>query len=110
VIVLMLLDTGIRASELTGLKIDNTHLEESYLKVFGKGSKERIVPFGAGTRKALLRYLTTFRPEQPEPPYVILSTDGGPLTNCALGHSITRLGRASGVPCLRPNCSGTLLR
>ncbi|MFC1931224.1 tyrosine-type recombinase/integrase [Chloroflexota bacterium] len=43
-ILILLLDSGLRISELCGLKYDNAHIEEGYLKVFGKGSKERIVP------------------------------------------------------------------
>ncbi len=46
-IMLMLLDTGLRAIQLVGLIIDNIYLEEEMVKVFGKGNKERIVPFGA---------------------------------------------------------------
>ena len=69
-IVLLLLDTGIRASELCTLTLDNTFVTEGYSKVSGKGNKERIVPFGATTKKALMRYLTTFRPES-DCPYLL---------------------------------------
>lgn len=53
--VLLLFDTGLRASELCGLTIENTHLQEGYVKVRGKGKKERIVPFCNTTKKSLLR-------------------------------------------------------
>lgn len=56
---LLLLDTGMRASELCTLTLDNTHLEEGFVRVMGKGRKERIVPICANTKKALLRYLST---------------------------------------------------
>ena len=102
-IVLLLLDTGIRASELTTLTVDNTFLNESYLKVTGKGNKERIVPFGSTMKKAFLRYLTTFRPENEETPYLILDTRGQPLSYTALAHSIKRLGVACDVPRLHPH-------
>ena len=36
-----MLDTGLRASELCGLTLDDTHIEQGYLKVLGKGNKER---------------------------------------------------------------------
>ena len=55
-IVLLLLDAGIRASELCTLSLDNTYLQEGYIKVRGKGNKERMVPISGATKKALMRY------------------------------------------------------
>ena len=100
VMVLLLLDTGIRASELCTLTLHNTFIDDDYIKVMGKGRKERIVPFGATTKKAILRYTHTFRPE----PFhggideLILSTDGTPLTYSGLSQAIKRLGKKAGVP------------
>ena len=56
----LLFDTGIRAAELTGLRMPDLNLGEGYLKVFGKGAKERIVPMGYHCQKALLRYIGRF--------------------------------------------------
>lgn len=50
--------TGIRLSELINLKIDNLEFRKKTIKVFGKGSKERIVPFGADAEKAIKNYLS----------------------------------------------------
>jgi site-specific recombinase XerD len=103
-IVLLFLDTGIRASELCTLKLEDTFVGDNYIKVKGKGSKERIVPFGATTKKALIRYLHTFRPEPlPAVEELILSQDGSPVSYVALAHSIKRLGRKAGVPRLHPH-------
>jgi integrase/recombinase XerC len=55
--VLLLLDTGIRATELTTLTLENTHLEDCCIKVVGKGNKERIVPFNSKAGEALTAYL-----------------------------------------------------
>jgi integrase/recombinase XerC/integrase/recombinase XerD len=100
VIVLVLLDTGIRAGELVGLTLENTFVDDDYLKVMGKGQKERIVPFGATTKKALLRYIHTFRPSPLHDgiDQLILSTDGTPLTYSGLAQSVKRLGKKVGVP------------
>lgn len=49
--------TGIRLSELINLKIDKINFNNRTLTVFGKGSKERIVPFGAEADKAIKNYL-----------------------------------------------------
>lgn len=97
-IALLLLDTGTRASELCTLKHSDTHLEEGYVKVMGKGSKERIVPISAATKKAIMRYMTTFRPEpQNGADELILANDGSPFTYAGLSHMIRRLGKRSGV-------------
>lgn len=52
---------GLRVSELVDLKISDLHLNDDYLKVTGKGSKERLVPIGAGAKKFLLNYLQNVR-------------------------------------------------
>jgi integrase/recombinase XerC len=50
--------TGIRLSELINLKLDNVSFRNRTIKVFGKGSKERIVPFGKEAEKAVKNYLS----------------------------------------------------
>jgi site-specific recombinase XerD len=98
-IVLLLLDTGIRASELCTLKLADADLNRGTLKVCGKGNKERIVPFGAATKKALLRYINTFRPEpDPNADTLILSTDGTELSYWGLMHIMRRLSTMAGIP------------
>lgn len=52
----ILYSSGLRVSELCGLKINDIHAEAGFLKVFGKGSKERLVPIG----RDALRYLTIY--------------------------------------------------
>ncbi|MBL8008415.1 MAG: tyrosine-type recombinase/integrase [Ignavibacteria bacterium] len=49
--------TGIRLSELIGLKLSSINFKNKTLKVFGKGSKERIVPFGKNAAEAVNNYL-----------------------------------------------------
>lgn len=71
VIITVLFTTGIRASELCGLTLVNTHLspDESYIKVLGKGSKERLLPLDTPTRRLLHKYIHQFRmPNPPLPP------------------------------------------
>ena len=53
----MFYSTGIRESELLGLNLSGVYLSKSMIKVFGKGSKERIVPVGAKAVAVLERYL-----------------------------------------------------
>jgi len=66
-IFMLLLDTGLRIGELINLKMGDTHLSDGFLKVVGKGRKERIVPIGSNAQRALQRYLFRFRPKPINP-------------------------------------------
>lgn len=54
--------SGLRVSELVGLKVFNIGLSENVLRVFGKGNKERLVPFGEEASLWISRYLEEARP------------------------------------------------
>lgn len=54
--------TGVRISELLTLRVRDVDLEERLVKVRGKGSKERIIPFGGAALEALIVYLRESRP------------------------------------------------
>ena len=53
----LLYATGIRVSELIGLDLDNAHLTMGFIRVIGKGNKERIIPLGKTASDAIKRYL-----------------------------------------------------
>ena len=55
--------SGLRVSELVGLKVLNVSLSDNVLRVFGKGSKERLIPFGEVASVWLTRYLAQPRAE-----------------------------------------------
>ncbi|MET0540541.1 MAG: site-specific tyrosine recombinase XerD [Variovorax sp.] len=55
--------SGLRVSELVTLKVLNMSLNDGVLRVIGKGSKERLVPFGGEARRWIERYLKEARPE-----------------------------------------------
>lgn len=57
----LLYATGMRVSELVGLKRLDLNLEAGFLKCFGKGSKERIIPLGRSAKEALERYFSKVR-------------------------------------------------
>jgi integrase/recombinase XerC len=67
----LLYASGIRVGELTGLDIDDVDLETGVVRVFGKGAKERTVPFGAPARDALETWLTAGRPR-------VVTAESGP--------------------------------
>lgn len=58
----LLYAAGLRVAELCGLDIDDIDLDRATVRVLGKGSKERVVPFGAPARNALEAYLVRGRP------------------------------------------------
>ena len=58
----LLYATGMRVSELTGISMDRLHLEEGYLIVVGKGSRERLLPVGKMALESLDHYLHYTRP------------------------------------------------
>ncbi len=58
----LLYATGIRVGELTGLDLDSVDLDRRTVRVFGKGAKERVVPFGAPAARALVDWMRSGRP------------------------------------------------
>lgn len=54
--------SGLRVSELVGLKLNDVYFDEELIKVYGKGSKERIVPLGSQALLSLSNYLQKGRP------------------------------------------------
>lgn len=52
---------GLRVSELTGLKLSDLFFEEGFIKVTGKGNKERFIPINQGSQKMIERYIREVR-------------------------------------------------
>jgi integrase/recombinase XerD len=98
-IILVLLDTGVRLSELVGLDIESVDLGQSCFMVTGKGNKERIIPFGMGVRRALWRYLTRFRPEPalPQVSQLFLTSVGFALKASSVQSMVYRLGDIAAI-------------
>ena len=95
-----LLDTGLRLSELCNLRFQDAHIEEGYLKVTGKGNKERVVPVGSTGQRVLWRYVFHFRPQPlgEANDYLFLTLDGKRLRPNAVKLLLKRWGRRAGVP------------
>jgi integrase/recombinase XerC/integrase/recombinase XerD len=99
-ILVTLLDTGLRSSELSGLRLEHAHIQDGYFKVNGKGNRERIVPIGASDQKVLWRYIFHFRPEPigEDDNYLFLTLDGAQLQSNAIKLLLRRWGMKAGVP------------
>jgi integrase/recombinase XerC/integrase/recombinase XerD len=98
-IFMILVDTGLRIGELISLNMIDLHLDEGYIKVMGKGQKERIVPVGNSAQRALQRYLFRCRPQPARSVIqrVFLSIHGEPLTENSAKLTFARIARRSGV-------------
>ncbi|MEX2227577.1 MAG: tyrosine-type recombinase/integrase [Dehalococcoidia bacterium] len=94
--VLVLYDTGVRASELCGMRMDDLDMDEQAIKVTGKGGKERVVPMGNKAALMLDKYLRK-RPATLAD-HVWISTRGQPMTFNALRMCLRRRFQDAGVP------------
>jgi site-specific recombinase XerD len=94
-IVLILVDTGVRLSELTGIMLHSLDKERGRIKIHGKGGKERIVRIGQAAQRALWRYLV-YRPQNGRPE-LWLTEEGKPLANSGVQSLIKRLKHRAGV-------------
>ena len=99
---LTLLDTGVRCSELVQFALEDLNLEDGRLRVLhGKGGKQRVVPFAARCRAAIERYLS-FRGARPGPLFVAASGNGTLRRRVALQPNglkqmLRRLARQTGI-------------
>ena len=71
--------TGLRISELLGLKLNGVNVEAGFVRCMGKGSKERIVPLGASAAEAVSAYLRSRRVRTPTD-YLFLNNRGNKLS------------------------------
>jgi integrase/recombinase XerD len=92
---------GLRVSELTELKLSNLYLDIEFIKVFGKGSKERLVPIGSSAVKALKIWIEQVRVHNPikkgEEDYVFLNRRGSRLSRVYIFMVIKQLAALVGL-------------
>ena len=92
---------GLRVSELIGLQISNIYREDGFLRIFGKGSKERLVPIGDGSLKILFQYIDGARKHiQVKPKYsdiVFLNSRGTGLTRQTVFLLVKELAERNGI-------------
>lgn len=94
-VVLLLLDTGLRVSEVVGIRLGDLRPDGS-IKVLGKGAAERIVPVGAAARRAIGAYLAERGPGAPDE-RLFLNQAEQPLTPSGISQLLRRLRRRTGV-------------
>jgi integrase/recombinase XerD len=94
----LLYSAGMRVSELARIKLAEVNFAECFLKVKGKGSKERLVPLSARALAAVKAYVEAERARLPNPaPELLLSRNGHALTRQMVWLIVKRLARQAGT-------------
>jgi site-specific recombinase XerD len=96
-ILLTLVDTGLRLSELASLRVGDINYEQNLLQVMGKGSRERYVPFGMRVAKVLMTYQLKHRPEPIGTDNFWLRHDGQPLPASRIEKLVSAYGKRAGL-------------
>lgn len=106
----LLYGSGLRVAELCSIDLTHVDLAEARLRVTGKGRKERQIPLGDPTRRALVAYLSEGRgallekrPDGPDRFALFLNTRGNRLGVRGVRELMTRYGRAEGLPPSSPH-------
>jgi len=92
--------SGLRISELCGLTLQQVDLEHSFVRVFGKGAKERLVPLGAKARDAVQAYLLSSRPALVKPrtgSELFLSERGKAISRKTLWEIVKKQAQRAGI-------------
>lgn len=91
----LLYATGLRVSELINLKFSNIDIEECYVKIFGKGNKERLVPFGQKAQLYLKRYLRVRNNSKSE--YLFLTRLNKPISRIEFWRQLKQIAIKAGI-------------
>jgi site-specific recombinase XerD len=106
-LVLLMIDTGMRLSEVAGLKVGDVDLVEGRCRVMGKGSRERVVPIGRRARKALRVWISSRRPPPVTSAPLFVGPRGSRLSLRGVHQLIRRLTRRARI---ETRCSPHVLR
>ena len=96
----LLYSSGLRVSEIISIKINDVSFESGFLRVIGKGSKERIVPMNRRAAERIKRYMQELRPgllKNSQSPYLFLSNRGAPMTRQRFWQALKKLGDGAGI-------------
>jgi integrase/recombinase XerD len=96
----LLYSSGLRVSELVMLKISDVNFEAGYLKVMGKGSKERVVPTHPRALESIRRYVDGLRTKLLKgrhSDYLFVTARGKPMTRQRFWQALKSFGRAAGL-------------
>jgi len=96
----LLYAAGLRVSELVNLKLQDVNLEAGFVRVFGKGSKERVVPIGLYAKEKISLYLEASRPSLLKTlvsPYLFVGRAGKPMTRQGFWKLLRKYAQTAGI-------------
>lgn len=101
----LLYASGLRVSELVGLEIGQVRVDEGFLLVMGKGSKERVVPIGDVALEWIGKYLREVRPKLARGRHwtLFVNRAGAAMTRQGFWKNLKAWGRAAGIADLSPH-------
>ena len=96
----LLYSSGLRVSELVSIKLGDINFEAGFIRVVGKGSKERVVPVNARALEKVKRYIHEERPailKKRRSPYLFVTRIGGQMTRQRFWQTLKTIGGRAGV-------------
>lgn len=90
--------SGMRVSEIADLKLSSVNFDHGFIRCFGKGGKERIVPLGSKAVEACKKYLAEVRPkQQPKTDHFFIGKSGMGMTRQMIWYLIKRYAKMAGI-------------
>lgn len=102
-IIALMLDSGLRRNEVISLEYDNLHFSYNYVKVTGKGDKERLVPLGITTKKLLLKYINYRSLPEYETKILFIDRNKRPMSDNSIKMLFARLRTKTKIKRLHPH-------
>jgi len=96
----LLYSSGLRVSELVNIKLGDIHFDAGFIRVLGKGSKERIVPVNLRALEKIKNYSEKERPEilkKKQSPYLFVTRTGRSMTRQRFWQTLKAVGKQSGI-------------
>lgn len=96
----LLYSSGLRVSELISIKIEDINFEAGFIRILGKGSKERIVPVNIRAMESIKKYIGLQRArilDKKTSPYLFVTRRGVPMSRQRLWQTIKKMGRRIGL-------------
>jgi len=96
----LLYSSGLRVSELVNIKLGDIHADAGFIRVLGKGSKERIVPVNLRALERIKRYTAEERPsilKKKQSQYLFITRTGRPMTRQRFWQTLKAIGKQAGI-------------
>ena len=96
----LLYAAGLRVSELVNVKLQHVNMEAGFVRVFGKGSKERVVPIGLYAKEKIDHYIKSSRPlllKNMVSQYLFVARAGKPMTRQGFWKQLKKYGLMAGI-------------